>query len=335
MNGGARYWNEDTQRWEDGTGGATPVTPPPPPRPEFLPPLPDGQPGEAPAPDAGAGGAPDTGTGPGGWSGPEPPGSGTWPPADPAPPVTRGPDRRLVWGVLGGAAAAGVALALVLTLVVGDDGGDSTRDGTSAASVSASPTGGAASGTDTAAPTGGRPTDGSASPSGTAPELPADYELHTDTEGFTIARPLGWTREAAASQHGMDVVNYRSADGHHRLQVYEVAESSPEESFELFLSDETPKAKGFDKVALEPLEEGDVTGMRLEYRADSFRSEPDVGSWHVQDVRFRSPADGKLYAIAAYGPPTDGTDPELDLVLTALAHFCPPGTTCDRVTGQD
>jgi hypothetical protein len=289
-------------------------------------------------PDANPGGAPDTGAGagPGGWSVPEPPHSGSWPPADPAPPVTPGPDRRLVWGVLGGAAAVGVAAALVLTLIVGDDGGDGTRDGKAAASVSASPTGDATPGTGTAEPTDGEPTDGaSASPSGTAPELPAGFELHTDAEGFTIARPLGWTRKAVASQHGFKVVNYRSTDGHQRLQVYEVEEDSPEDSFELFLSDKTAKAEGFEKVVLEPLAEGDVTGMRLEYRADSLRGEPDVGGWHVQDVRFRSPDDGKLYAIAAYGPFTDGADPELDLVLTALSHFCPPATACDHATGQN
>jgi hypothetical protein len=243
-----------------------------------------------------------------------------------------------VWGVLGGAAAAGVAAALVLTLLVGGDGeggGPGGPGDDKAASVGASRTGDTASGTAGAEPTDGGPgDDASASPSDPASGLPADYELHTDAEGFTIARPRGWTREAAASQHGMDVVNYRSADGYRRLQVYEVAESSPEASFDLFLSKKTPKAAGFEKVALEPLDEGDVTGMRLEYRADSFRGEPDVGGWHVQDVRFRSPGDGKLYAIAAYGPPTDGIDPELGLVLTALTHFCPPATSCDRATDQ-
>ncbi|MDG9720929.1 hypothetical protein [Streptomyces sp. DH24] len=339
MNGGPRYWNEDTQRWEDGTGTAAPVTPPPPPRPEFLPPAPaeqggatppDALPGGTPAADARAGVA-----GPGGWS--EVPDGGAWPPAGgtaPAPPGSRGPGRRLVWGVLGGAAAAGVAVALALTFAVGDDGGDGGPGDGKAASATASRTGGTPSGTGGAGPTGGEPTDdASAAPSGPASELPADYELHTDAEGFTIARPQGWTREATASQHGMDVVTYRSADRYRRLQVYEVAESSPEESFELFLSDRTPKAKGFEQVALERLDERGVSGVRLEYRADSFRGEPDVGSWHVQDVRFRSPGDGKLYAIAAYGPPTDGVDPELDLVLTALTHFCPPATTCERPTG--
>ncbi|MFF9755647.1 hypothetical protein ACF1FC_23165 [Streptomyces sp. NPDC014344] len=171
---------------------------------------------------------------------------------------------------------------------------------------------------------------GTAEPS-SAPEpssLPEGFGLHRDAEGFTVARPTGWEREAVPSQHGFDVVNYRSPDGLRRLQVYEVEERSPEESFDLYLSDRTPKADGFEKVALGPLETEGVSGLRLEYRADSLRGEPDVGSWHVQDVRFRSPADGKVYAIAAYGAPTDGIDPELALVLTAVAHFCPPSAPC-------
>ncbi|PNV33092.1 hypothetical protein C1708_12790 [Streptomyces sp. DH-12] len=314
MTGGQRYWNEDAQRWEDGTDATAPVTPPPPPPPSFEP--------SAPAPAWGGVTDPDAPTGvlrpsPGGdRPAPGPPGRGR-------PFAGR---RRLVWGVLGGAAAAGVAGALVLSLVVGDDGTDARADdrtgGTAAAQTSPSSAGEsepvATEGSDTAEPS-------------SAPEpssLPEGFGLHRDAEGFTVARPTGWEREAVPSQHGFDVVNYRSPDGLRRLQVYEVEERSPEESFDLYLSDRTPKADGFEKVALAPLETEGVSGLRLEYRADSLRGEPDVGSWHVQDVRFRSPADGKVYAIAAYGAPTDGIDPELALVLTAVAHFCPPSAPC-------
>ncbi|MFB9351996.1 hypothetical protein ACFFUA_32050, partial [Streptomyces heliomycini] len=51
MSGGQRYWNEDTQRWEDGADAAAPDTPPPPPRPEFLPSAPGVPASAAPAPD--------------------------------------------------------------------------------------------------------------------------------------------------------------------------------------------------------------------------------------------------------------------------------------------
>ncbi|MFF6639454.1 hypothetical protein ACWIFK_16590 [Streptomyces althioticus] len=312
MTGGQRYWNEDAQRWEDaggaGAGAGAPVTPPPPPPPSFQPVVPTSSPGGVTDPDAPAGG---------GWSVPEPPKPG----------ASDAGRRRMVWGVLGGAAAVGVAVALVLSLVVRDDGGGGGADdraggtGTSAPQKSPSPT---PEGESEAVPT---ETSTTGSPSADPSALPEGYELHQDAEGFTIARPTGWERETVPSQHGFDVVNYRSPDGFRRLQVYEIAESSPEESFELYLSEDTPKPDGFQRVEMVGLDTG-VEGVRLEYLADSLRGEPEVGSWHVQDVRFRSPEDGKVYAVAAYGAPTDGVDPELELVLLAVQHFCPPSATC-------
>lgn len=312
MTGGQRYWNEDAQRWEDaggaGAGAGAPVTPPPPPPPSFQPVVPTSSPGGVTDPDAPAGG---------GWSVPEPPKPG----------ASDAGRRRMVWGVLGGAAAVGVAVALVLSLVVRDDGGGGGADdraggtGTSAPQKSPSPT---PEGESEAVPT---ETSTTGSPSADPSALPEGYELHQDAEGFTIARPTGWERETVPSQHGFDVVNYRSPDGFRRLQVYEIAESSPEESFELYLSEDTPKPDGFQRVEMVGLDTG-VEGVRLEYLADSLRGEPEVGSWHVQDVRFRSPEDGKVYAVAAYGAPTDGVDPELELVLLTVQHFCPPSATC-------
>ncbi|MGQ5224477.1 hypothetical protein [Streptomyces sp. yara] len=313
MNGGQRYWNEDTQRWEGG-GAAAPVTPPPPPPPSFQPVVPPAAPGGVTDPDAQVSG---------GWSVPEPPKPG----------VPDAGRRRMVWGVLGGAAAVGVAVALVLSLVVADDGGGGGADdraggtGTSTAQVSPSPVGESeAVPTESFEPS--RSSESSESPGGEASPLPEGFELHQDAEGFTIARPTGWERETVPSQHGFDVVNYRSPDGFRRLQVYEIAESTPEESFELYLSEDTPKPDGFQRVEMVRLDEEGVDGMRLAYLADSLRGEPDVGSWHVQDVRFRSPHDGKVYAIAAYGAPTDGIDPELELALTAVKRFCPPSAVC-------
>ncbi|MER6321057.1 hypothetical protein [Streptomyces coelicoflavus] len=335
MSGGQqRYWNEATQRWEDTAAGAAAATPPPPPRPVSAPGTPPGvDPGRpegvpAPVPPP-----------PHGWSVPEEPQTGSWPPPVP-PQAPRGPSRRLVWSVLGGAAVAGAAVALVLTLVLpGDDGTDDRG-----APAGASPTASDPTASDPTAPpsasdtstlrTGepGTPTDVSGSPSGTATALPGGYEPYTDPEGFTVARPAGWVRDAVPSQYGIDVVNYRSSDGELRLQVYQVEEASPEASFELFLSDDTPKADGFRKLSLQNLDDGDFTGSRLEYVADSIKGEPDVGTWHVVDERFVA-ADGEVYAIAAYGADADGRDDERELLLTALGHFCPPDTTCG--TGAD
>jgi hypothetical protein len=129
------------------------------------------------------------------------------------------------------------------------------------------------------------------------------------------------------SKYGIDVVNYRSADGERRLQVYQVAEESPEASFELYLSAETRKPDGFEKLDLQPVEEDGFTGERMEYRADSLSGEPDVGPWHAYDERFVA-QDGLIYAIAAYGLENDGGEDELELLTTALSGFCAP-YACD------
>ncbi|MER7056106.1 hypothetical protein [Streptomyces sp. NPDC000351] len=343
MSGGRqRYWNETTQRWEDTEGGTAPVTPPPPPRPGAAPETPrvshhenaDHPPGAS---------LPGPPPAPGTWSAPELPHTGSRPrqhPQAPPPTGTGGrPSRRLLWSVLGGAAAAGVAGALVLTLVVPGDDGTDDRGDHAAVSASASPT------PEPSAPEpstlrtdeAGTPASGMPrSPSGTAPdgsgaaggpELPDGYELHSDAEGFTIARPVGWVREEVPSKYGIDVVNYRSSDGALRLQVYQVEEASPDASFELFLSDDTARADGFRQISLETLDDGDFTGSRLEYLADSIKGEPGIGTWHVVDERFLA-ADGEVYAIAAYGAEADGREDERTMLRTALDHFCPPYTTC-------
>ncbi|MFC8428865.1 hypothetical protein [Streptomyces sp. NPDC057253] len=233
-----------------------------------------------------------------------------------------GRNRRLLWSVLVGAAAVGVVTTLVLTLVVGggdkdDQGGGGSPSPTGVVSQQGEPEG---------SPTPS-PTEESASPLASAPELPAGYELYVDQQGFRIARPAGWSRSTKPSQFGIDVVNYRSADGERRLQVYQIAESSPEESFQLYLSADTPKPDGFKKLALRPVDEEGFTGERLEYVADTLSGEPDVGPWHVYDQRFVA-QDGLIYAVAAYGLEKDGSQDELELLTSALKGFCAP-YTCD------
>jgi hypothetical protein len=153
--------------------------------------------------------------------------------------------------------------------------------------------------------------------------------VYEDEEGFRIAIPEGWERTTKNSEYGMAVVNYRSAELTHRIQVFQVAEPSPEASFKLFLSATFPKPDGFANLGLDPLDEGTFTGSRLEYLADSIDGEPDPGTWHVYDERFVA-SDGKVYAIAVYGPDSDGRDDELELSTTALDWFCPPLGTCDE-----
>jgi hypothetical protein len=226
-----------------------------------------------------------------------------------------------MWSVLIGAAAVAVAVSLVLTFVVrpGDDDKDNRT--TTANESTASPT------PVTSEPTGS-PTESTASPSPSVSEPPVGYETYDDEEGFRIALREGWKRTTVDSSYGIAVVNYRSPDRTHRIQVYQVSEPSPAESFDLYLSDETPKAPGFRELRRQSLDDGTFTGSRLEYLADSIRGEPDVGTWHVYDERFVA-SDSNIYAIAAYGPDSDGRDDELELLTTALDWFCPPLGACD------
>ncbi|WP_198655405.1 hypothetical protein [Streptomyces geranii] len=336
MSGGsARYWNEDTQSWEDvgsGGGAGVPVTPPPPPMPGFSPTevvRPDASAYEVP-PDAGPDGA--------GWWQPPPAGSAEaptvtgWPGGVPGPSAAAVADvdarrRRLLFAGLGGAGVVAVAVALVLTLVVdnGDDDGKASRAtaaGVSTASVVSS---------EPVEQPSESASESASSPSASvsvAAQPPLGYEVFEDGEGFRIALPEGWTRTTADSQYGIRVVNYRSSDSTHRIQVYQVQEPSPRASFELFLSDATGKAAGFTELGLETLDDGTFTGSRLEYLADAIRGEPEVGRWHVYDERFVA-SDSNIYAIAAYGPDADGRDDELELLTVALEWFCPPLGACE------
>ncbi|NJP50601.1 hypothetical protein HCJ93_11100 [Streptomyces sp. SBST2-5] len=251
-------------------------------------------------------------------------------------PVRPGRNTGRIWGVVGGAAAVGVIVGLVVTLVVKN--GDGTKDGAGGGHASVAAT---ASRTPGAAGEGGQQDSGGEQPPPGSPsasssvldsgerdrELPTGYESYADPEGFTIARPTGWTRTTVPSKHGFDVVNYRSPGGDRRIQVFEVLEPSPQSSHEEFLSARVAKAPGFTELSREDLNDGDVTGSRLEYLADSFKGEPDVGTWHVVDQRFEA-ADGKVYAVAVYGADADGREDERELLRTALSAFCPPYTTC-------
>ncbi|GAA1012124.1 hypothetical protein [Streptomyces thermogriseus] len=339
-NGGGLFWNEETQRWEDGKATVAPATPPPPglpgraPAPPGAVTDPDAPPSTAaprpPAPPPG-----DAARTPAGRiprpapPGPRPPAA--VPPVPPAPPTPPAPSagtgstgysRRTVWTVVGASAAAGVAVALALSLGPGGDK-DGDQRGTVAASGTPSPAESSpAPPVSEGSPVSEEPSAGPSSP-------PAGYVVHDDPEGFRIAVPDGWQeqRSTVSSQYGMDVVNYRDPTGHRRLQIFEVRESSPDASFDLFLSDAVPKPPGFQVVSRENLNSGDLTGSRLEYLADSLKGEPEIGTWHVVDQRFRA-ADGKIYAIASYGPDSDGRIDEYMVLATAVDWFCPLSAGC-------
>jgi hypothetical protein len=217
----------------------------------------------------------------------------------------------------------GVTVGLVLTQVTGDGDEGGGRDQKAAESVAP---------TDPAdtypseSPSDEVPQESSSPPLTTA-QLPTGYDSFDDPEGFRAAVPEGWERDTVPSEYGMDVVNFRSPDGEQRIQVFEVAEATPQESFDLFLSPDTPKADSFRELGREDLSDGEFVGERLEYLVDSIRGEPDVGTWHVVDTRFTA-SDGSRYAVAVYGREDDGRTDEFEMADTAVDWFCPPGGTC-------
>ncbi|MEV7285318.1 hypothetical protein AB0O01_12265 [Streptomyces sp. NPDC093252] len=156
---------------------------------------------------------------------------------------------------------------------------------------------------------------------------PSGYEVRVDPEGFRIAVPEGWERDAVPSQYGFDVVNYRSPEGDRRVQVFEIAEVSPDDSFALFRSADTPKPDGYRELSFEELPTSRVTGARLEYMAASIGDEPDVGTWHAVDARFTA-MNGGGYAVAAYGRDADGREDEFALMEVGVEWFCPPDGLC-------
>ncbi|WP_320780413.1 hypothetical protein [Streptomyces sp. CRN 30] len=300
MDGGHRHWNEETQRWESGPPdhgrpGAQPAPPHRPPDETASSPARDpartplGVPTAAPPPDTG-----------------------------PYPPVPAALARRNLWvPLLTLLATAGLVVSLVTTLGSGDGDGEDDGQGPGAS-------------TSVTAPVTTRITTGPPSPTASATpsppgELPAGYVVHDDPQGFRIAVPRDWVRTTDPSEYGIDVVHYRSPGGDRRLQVFQVSESTPDESFEKFLAENTPY--GFVQLSLENLDDAGFVGSLLEYVADSLPGEREIGVWHILDLRFVA-EDEEIYALVAYGPDADGADDERELLTTAFSHFCPPATTC-------
>jgi hypothetical protein len=168
------------------------------------------------------------------------------------------------------------------------------------------------------------PTDGTAA----TPALPADFEVHDDTEGFRTALPEGWDRESHDSKYGIAVVDFRSPDGVRRLQVFQLMEDSPYASL-VDAQKDGRKLDGYQEIHLQYVT--DPSGGEAaehEYTADDVTGEPATGGGHhVIDYRFEA-ADGENYALIAYGSHADGQEDERELLDTARAWFCPPGTQC-------
>ncbi|WP_432247350.1 hypothetical protein ACRAR1_04660 [Streptomyces sanyensis] len=155
-----------------------------------------------------------------------------------------------------------------------------------------------------------------------------------DEAGFRIAVPRNWSRSTEESQFGIPVVSYREAGSERRLQIFAVAEDTPQDSFDLFLSDGDLQPTGFEQIDMASAGESGADDVRLDYRADSGSDEGGLtNGLRVLDQRFTA-EDGAVYAIASYGPESDwgqGTRQRLEI---ARAWFCPPDYTCSNPAPQ-
>lgn len=213
----------------------------------------------------------------------------SWEPVErsgrPAPPRPRGPGRRLVWGVLGGAVAAGVALALVLTLVLKDDG----NGGRSSSTV------GASQGGRSAFPSEDPPAEVSESP-----EAAVGYRPVDDPSGFSTVVPEDWTR---SEKKGGAVVFYTSPDGSgDLLQIFQVTEKgyTPDRALDVAARDLSSREHGFEEISRGPVA-AKASASELVYAYDNKETGERV---KAVDRVFRV-GDGRLYAIIVRGAPDD------------------------------
>ncbi|MFI6485946.1 hypothetical protein [Streptomyces sp. NPDC050564] len=150
--------------------------------------------------------------------------------------------------------------------------------------------------------------------------IPAGYHAVRDPVGYTVVIPLGWTRSQKQGITAV-VVYYKSPDGR-QLQIFGLSESTPAESLDLAEKDsgngyaQQPGYRALDRAS------GD-TWSELSYRYD----DADKGPSQVIDHRFTAP-DGSLYAIRASGPYSLASALVRDPLNTAIATFCPEGTSC-------
>ncbi|MEU9120255.1 hypothetical protein AB0C96_10395 [Streptomyces sp. NPDC048506] len=289
--GGQPRWNNETQRWEDGTPPPAPYTGPMPPRPALPPP---GVPGPFPEPEL--------------HPGPQP-----QPYPQPHPEARPAPGRRTI-ALVAGAAVAVIAAAAgggYLLWGRGDDPAAARPParGTASAPV-ASHTG------DTTEPTGASPsvppTDSSS-----ATGVPAGYRIVHDTKGFTTAVPEGWQRSERSTG-----VFYTAPDDRGLVQIFQITEpdTSPREALQQ-ASRGLSGNPGYEEISLGPLSGEESPGMdaaQLVYAYDSERIGTRV---KVVDCAF-TVADGRQFAVLVLGTEADWPEQERTQQI-ALRAFAP------------
>ncbi|MCL6297474.1 hypothetical protein [Streptomyces kronopolitis] len=282
--GGQARWNNETQRWEDGTPPPAPYSGPMPSRPPYAP--------AADAPDAASTGGP--------YPGPYP---GPFPTSPPPAPASAGPRRT---ALIAGAAVAAIAVATL--------GGYLLLNRHDVPPAARPPSKASAPGTATAPSTGG-PTGATATPT-PASGLPEGYRLVHDTKGFTLAVPGDWQRSERSTG-----VFYTAPDDRGLVQIFEITEpdTSPRTALEQ-ASKGLSGNPGYEEISLGPLD-GPAPGSdaaQLVYAYDSKKLGERV---KVVDCAF-TVSDGRQFAVLVLGAEADWPQQQRTQQI-ALAAFAP------------
>ncbi|CAM5554617.1 hypothetical protein SAVIM338S_04524 [Streptomyces avidinii] len=347
-NGGAPRWDGRTQRWvSDGQPEQPPAHQPPAQQPQgpqdahdqnphgqapglASPPAPPGYGPPPPPPPYGPQPPyePEPPYGPQAPYGPQPPYGPPDPagpvhdpyadPVPPGPPRPDGPRARWLTPTTAVVAVAALAIGAAAVWFVQRDTGETPLAGPTVSS--AAPSGDVTAGP-SATGTGAPPPSGSSGPGSGPSASPSasesvPHETVRDAKGFTIAVPVGWSRE-----EGPGGVFYRSADRAALLQVFTVVEPelSPLGAVQGASADLGARTAGYEEVGVGPVP-GATEAAELVYEYDSAESRGRRRG--VERVFFAQ--DGKKWAVLTAGPAAGWTLTR-EHHTAALAAFRPGG----------
>ncbi|MFI2185530.1 hypothetical protein [Streptomyces sioyaensis] len=321
--GGQARWNNETQRWEDGTPPPAPYTGPPPPRPSFTPsaggaaagtppsgtPPTDTPPATAaprttypyPHPSAHAGALRDPANA-------DPYTTDPYFTPTPESGVGYAPGARRRTGLIAGAAVAVIVAAVGGGYLLWGHGDDPAAARPPARTKSSAPSGTAT------APSTGAPD--SPTPAPTLADLPDGYRLAHDKKGFTLALPGTWTRSERKTG-----VFYTAPDDRGLVQIFEITdpEITPREALRQ-ASQGLSGNPGYEEISLAPLgfPGPGIDANQLVYAYDSKRLGTRV---KVVDCAFTA-TDGRQFAVLVLGSEEDWPEQERTQEI-ALRTFVP------------
>ncbi|WP_330298167.1 hypothetical protein [Streptomyces sp. NBC_00503] len=238
-------------------------------------------------------------------------------PVPPGPPRPDGPRGRWLTPTTAVVAVAALAIGAAAVWFVERERGDepvppgltaSSAPATGDASAAPAPTGTAASGPSPSASPTRSPSPGASGSTA--------HETVRDAKGFTVAVPVGWVREEAASG-----VFYRSPDRASLVQIFQVSEAdlSPLGAVQGASSYLRAQTSGYQEIRVGPAP-GAADAGELVYEYDSAESHGRRRG--IERVFFAQ--DGKKWAVLTAGPAPEWTLTQ-EHHAAALAAFRPAG----------